>query len=57
MNGSLWWPSINDHNDEPDGALLSFVVDTPYTVVSNGHLKKIEKRNKKKYSDGKLTIQ
>ena len=30
MNGSsLWWPSINDHNDEPDGALLSFVVDTP----------------------------
>ena len=49
MNGSsLWWPSINDHNDEPDGALLSFVVDTPYTVVSNGHLKKIEKQNKKK---------
>ena len=49
MNGSsLWWPSINDHNDEPDGASLSFVVDTPYTVVSNGRLKKIEEQNKKK---------
>ena len=48
MNGSsLWWPSINDHNDEPDGASLSFVVDTPYTVVSNGRLKKLKNKTKK----------
>ncbi len=44
---SLWWPNNENLSDEPDSVKMSFLIEHPYEIVSNGRLRKIKKYNQK----------
>ena len=48
---SIWWPNKDDLSDEVDSMRMSFIVDKPYSVISNGQLEGVRDLGMRKQFD------
>ena len=52
MDGaSIWWPNKDDLSDEVDSMRMSFIVEKPYSVISNGQLEGVRDLGMRKQFD------